>query len=120
LLAGLLITLVLGCGETRRNPFATAAPRPSIVVEVHNNNYLDVVVFVLRDGGRVRLGTVTGKCDATLKVSSSYAAPRGFSLEADPVGSPDTYVTDVIYADLGTVVVLDVGSVLSMSSWHLR
>jgi hypothetical protein len=116
----LLTGWLTGCGESRPNPFGAATPRPAIVVEVHNNNYLDVVVYALRDGGRLRLGTVTGHCDATLKASSAHMAPQGFRLEADPVGSLDTYVTDVIYVDAGTVVVLDVGSVLSMSTWYLR
>jgi hypothetical protein len=109
-----------GCAERSRNPFTAATHPQSIVVEVRNNNYLDVVVYVQREGRRTRLGTVTGKCDATLKIPGALAAPAGFHLEADPVGSSDTYVTEVIYADLGTVVVLDVGSVLAMSSWHLR
>jgi hypothetical protein len=120
LLAALLTAGLSGCGEPRRGPFDAAAHPASIAVEVRNNNFLDVVVYALPDGRRIRLGTVTGKCDAALQLPSAYAAPRGFRLEADPVGSLDTYVTDVIYADVGTVVVLEVGSALGMSSWHLR
>jgi hypothetical protein len=116
----LLAAWLSGCGEPRRGPFDTPAHPPSLVVEVHNNNYLDVVVYALRTGGRMRLGTVTGKCDATLEIRSAVAAADGIRLEADPVGSLETYVTDLIYVPPGTVVVLDVGSVLGMSSWHLR
>jgi hypothetical protein len=64
---------------------------------------------------------VTGKCEAVLEVPPAVAArPSGFRLEVDPVGTPETYVTERIYANPGTVVVLDVGSELGMSSWHLR
>jgi len=121
---GLLVASIAwlsGCaGEARPNPFTGTAHPPAIAVQVRNNNYLDVVVYALRDGGRMRLGTVTGKCDATLKVDSDVATSQGLRLQADPIGSLESYVTDVIYAEPGTVIVLDVASVLTMSSWHLR
>jgi hypothetical protein len=112
---------VSGCGgEPRPNPFTATARPPVVAVQVRNNNYLDVVVYALRDGGRMRLGTVTGNCNAILKVSTDIATMQGFRLQADPVGSRESYVTEVIYAQPGAAIVLDVASVLSMSSWHLR
>jgi hypothetical protein len=67
------------------------------------------------------VGTVTGKSDAVLEIPTSVVArSNGFRLEVDPVGSAETYVSEVIFVNPGSVVVLDVGSALSMSSWHLR
>jgi hypothetical protein len=110
-----------GCAESRRGPWEGASSLEPLVLEVRNNNYLEVVVYALPDGARARLGTVTGKRDAVLHIPPSVAfAPNGFRLQADPVGSAETFVSEFIYAHAGTVVVLEVGSVLSMSSWHLR
>jgi hypothetical protein len=64
---------------------------------------------------------VTGKREAVLDVpAAAVVGQNGFRLEVDPVGSRETYISEVIYANPGSVVVLDVGIVLSMSSWHLR
>jgi len=88
---------------------------------VHNNNFLDVVVYVVPDGRRARLGLVTGKCNATLEIPAGLVARQsGFRLFVDPVGSSETYTTERIYVSPGSVVVLDVGSVLAISSWHLE
>ena len=110
-----------GCAEPRRGPWGGASPPEPIILEVNNNHWLDVVVHARTDGRRCRLGMVTGKREAVLEIpATAVVGPNGFRLEVDPVGSRETYVSEGIYANPGSVVVLDVGSVLSMSSWHLR
>jgi len=109
-----------GCVEPRRGSWEAASGPQPLVLEVRNNNFLDVVVYALPDGGRMRIGMVTGRGGAVLEIPESVAARTGFRLAVDPVGSTETYVTELMYASPGSVVVLEVGSVVSMSSWHLR
>jgi hypothetical protein len=116
-----MAALLSGCAESRRGPWEGASPRQPLTLEVRNNHWLDVVVHAVTDGRGCRLGMVTGKRDAVLEIpAAAVVGPNGFRLEVDPVGSRETYISEVIYANPGSVVVLDVGSVLSMSSWHLR
>jgi hypothetical protein len=119
-LAFVAAVMQAGCAETRGGPWETS-PAAEVELQVHNDNFLDVAIYALQNGGRVRLGSVTGKSRAALKIpASAVVRADGFRLEVDPVGSPETYVTERILASPGSVVVLDVGSVLRMSSWHLR
>lgn len=116
----LLAASVSGCERARR-PRDEAPAAEEVTVEVENNHFLDVVVHVSADGFRTRLGSVTGKTGTTLFVPGRYtAAGRGFELDVDPVGSTAGYRTGVIDANPGDVVVLNVASVLRMSSWYLR
>lgn len=125
--AGPLATLLLvavalaGCADANGGPWEGASPSGALELDVRNNNFLDVAVYALPDGGRMRLGSVTGKSHAVLEIPASVAVRAdGFRLEVDPVGSADTYVTERIIASPVSIVVLDVGSVLTMSTWHLR
>ena len=66
-------------------------------VEVINNSFYDMNVYVLRTGQRVRLGNVGGGNTRTLKIPS-YMAEVGATLQflADPVGGNRTPVTNQI------------------------
>lgn len=109
-----------GCAEPHRGPWEAPSPA-ALTLEVRNNNYLDVAIYAHTDGQHLRLGSVTGQSHATLEIPTSVVVRAdGFRLEVDPVGARDSYVTERIVASPGAIVVLDVGSVLGMSSWHLR
>jgi hypothetical protein len=117
----LLAAAVSACAERGRGPWEEASPYGPLTLEVRNNNYLDVVVYAVPDGMRRRLGTVTGTGHAVFEIpSEAVLHSTGFRLEADPVGSREAYVSEPIFASPGSVVVLEIGSVLSTSSWHLR
>lgn len=123
--ASLVLFLILSAGWTgcaRRSPFADdARGEEPVRLEVENHNYLDVVVFAMPDGIWRRLGTVTGTSTTTLEVPGAIASrASGFRLLVDPVGSQAAYLTEPIYASPGDIVVLQVGSVIRMSSWYLR
>src|SRR5688500_12906436 len=62
-------------------------------LQVANHNWMDMTVYALRDGSRVRVGTVTSGS------VERFALPRGFDLrtgalrlEADPIGSNEVFV----------------------------
>jgi hypothetical protein len=53
------LALVAGCSH-RAQPGDGPAPRTETALKVENRNFLDMNVFVVRAGQRIRLGTVTG------------------------------------------------------------
>lgn len=118
----LLVLSAAWTGCARRSPFDGAGPGDEpIQLEVENHNFLDVVVFAMPDGIWRRLGTVTGTSTTTLEVPGTIASRAGgFRLLVDPVGSQAAYLTEPIYASPRDIVVLQVGSVIRMSSWYLR
>ncbi|NIP59536.1 MAG: hypothetical protein GWM92_14515 [Gemmatimonadetes bacterium] len=123
--AAVVLLLVLSTewtGCARRSPFDEGGRREApIRLEVENHNYLDVVVLAMPDGIWRRLGTVTGVSTTNLEVPGTIASRAGgFRLLVDPVGSQAAYLTEPIYASPGDTVVLQVGSVIRMSSWYLR
>jgi len=66
-LAALLLAtsscFIFNRGKADRPP-AVAVAEGEIALTVTNHNYLDVVVYVLHDGVRTRVGTVTGSSSA--------------------------------------------------------
>lgn len=69
----------------------------STTVQVINNSFYDMNVYVLRTGQRVRLGNVSGGDTRTLQIPA-YMAEIGATLQflADPVGGNRTPVTNQI------------------------
>jgi len=112
-----LLALVSACGgrAARRSP--TGEP---VTVEVDNQNYLDVVVFALRDGTSARLGDVSGLMRGTFDVPDHLIVVGTVRLLVDPVGSPQAYLTDPILVSPGDIVELRVAGVIGMSSWSVR
>lgn len=88
--------LLLSACASGANRASTRASPPPILLTVTNQNWLDVDVFALRGSTRYRLGAVGGNSSATLRIPSSLAARGEVQLMADPIGSNDVYVSDLI------------------------
>jgi len=82
-----------------------------------NQNWLDVDVYAIRGTARYRLGAVGGNSSATLRIPSSLIAHGDLRLMADPVGSNDVYVSDVIPVAPDQSVQLTVAPRMRMSSY---
>jgi hypothetical protein len=64
---------------------------PSTVV-VSNDNWHDMRVYAVRNGSRVRLGTVTSMARETFKLPESLLGGAGeLQLQADPIGASTGY-----------------------------
>jgi len=92
-----------------------------VQVEVVNDNFLDMGVFVMEGSSNFRLGDVTGKSKATFTLDLDMISPaRGLRLLADPVGSRDAYLSDPVTVNPGVVVVFNIAPALSQSFVTLR
>jgi hypothetical protein len=106
-LTPLAFLLVLAsCGGTRRAP---ADPQEATYVRVENQSTLDMNIYVLRSGQRVRLGT------ATAHQTSRFRIPRDLifgitplRFMADPIGGNRTPVTQEIAVTAGDEIVLTI------------
>ena len=116
-LAGVLVgaALLLGvsaCASSRGrpgsgNPFAQElAERNEIQIRVVNLNFNDATVWALvRDVRHQRLGTVTGKSDATFTMSWTFT--DALSLEFDLIGGVRC-VTDALAVDPGDILEMQI------------
>ena len=99
--------------ESARNNAATQ-------VLVANHNWMDMTVYAVRDNNRVRLGTVTSQ------TVDRFQMPRGFDLgsgmlrlEADPIGSSDTFTSEPISVQMGSVVNWTIENHIALSSYYI-
>lgn len=89
---------------------------PPTVVEVNNNNFLDIVVYVVQGGQRIRLGTATSNRATNFVIPSHIVfGPTPISFVVDPVGSGRVQSTGEIVVDPGEELELRLdGSRLSL------
>jgi hypothetical protein len=123
LMAGLigLVAMSLGCG-TGRPSLSAPAPQPGseqaargdrgqIRVQIDNQNFNDMDIYLIDAGTRVYLGSVNGLSKASLPI------PRGASrtdfqvrLLADPIGAGYTIRTPNVLVGPGQNVYWTIGS----------
>ena len=80
-------------------------PEGEIALNVTNHNYLDVVVYVLHDGQRTRVGMVSGSSSTVFFLPSRLLGQgREIRLYGDAIGN-DTYaVTDILVVQHGQYI----------------
>lgn len=90
-----------------RNPFGNEDPGTAQVrIRVVNFNFSDATVWtVVRSGRRQRLGTVTGKADATFTVPWTFTEP--LRLEFHLLAGPRCF-TEELSVDPGDIVELQI------------
>ena len=108
---------VAACATHHGSSAPPAAEKAAVTVK--NDNWSDVVVFVVRGGTRSRIGSVTAMSTNTFRVPSDLAPDGVLQLMVDPVGSNSVYVTDRIVVNSGQRVELTVAQVLRMSSFSV-
>jgi hypothetical protein len=93
-----LVALLLaapGCFVFNRNKAGRQptvdVPESEIALSITNHNYLDVVVYVLHDGLRTRVGTVTGSSSTVFFLPARLLGQaREIELYGDAIGN-ETY-----------------------------
>jgi hypothetical protein len=117
-LAVVLLVLAVGaCSMGGGEGSADAPSRPATTVEVQNNNWMDMVIYVVRSGMRVRLGMVTTMNRASFRVPNFVAgASTSVRLEAHPIGSNQRFVAPAVQAWPGQTIDLTIQNHLAVSS----
>ena len=90
------------------------------MVTVQNDNWLDVVVYVVNGSARARVGTVSGLSRATFRVQGGVISTSSARLLIDPIGTSRGYLTEAINVMPGQRIELRVGSQLSLSTVSTR
>lgn len=117
LLVLLLALAVAGCGLVRQQESADAPDRPPTVLTVTNNNWADMVIYVVRSTMRTRLGTVTSMNTEDFEIPASMIGPAAtLQLQALPIGSHRRHVTPPIYVGPGQQINYTIQNQLSISS----
>lgn len=119
-LASLVAVTAAGCAPKQRFGPDTWGASSAPTVTVRNDNWLDVVVYLVRGATRVRLGTVTGTSTQTFRLKEG--ATVGVSplrIAADPIGSNRGYVSEPIVLAPGQRLELNVASRISGSTFSI-
>lgn len=91
------------------------------VVRVTNNNWSDMTVYLLRDGLRRRLGTVTSQTTDTFVVPTYLMTTSGrVHLLADPIGSRNAFASPPIIINPGQRAEWQLENSLALSSFWIR
>jgi hypothetical protein len=106
LAAAALVAIVAACTGTGKN---APTPQPVTTVHVQNQAFIDVDVFAVYSGSRVRLGTVTANGAANFRIPATVVGPgRDLQFLADPIGSVRQGVSFAIYVRPGEHVSLTI------------
>jgi hypothetical protein len=73
-----------------------------LVIRVVNHSQLDAIVYLVHDGTRDRLGTVTAASTANFRVRSRQLGSGEFVLLADPVGATRVSTSEALRTSQGT------------------
>jgi len=102
--------VVLAVGTACHRPAAAPLnPRAELAVTVDNQNFLDMDVFIIRGGQRLRLGMVPGISSRILMVRPEligYGTEVQF--EVHPIGGRGTPITETISVRPGDVIRLTI------------
>src|SRR5256885_12568225 len=83
------LSLIVLAGACHRPAAAPLNPRAEVAVTVENQNFLDMDVFLIRGGQRVRLGMVPGRSSPILMVRPELIGyGTGAPFELHPIGGP--------------------------------
>jgi hypothetical protein len=106
LLLALLVATTACASLMQRGPVVEGE---RTTVEVRNQNFLDMNVYVLRGQQRVRLGTVTGRSTRTLNLPRDMVfGTATVRFEMNPIGSRERPISDEITVREGEQIILTI------------
>lgn len=119
LLAALILTQQ-GCRRRGGSASAEAqeqASQSEVTLQVTNHNYLDVIVYVVHDGQRTRIGMVTGSTSQVFTLPPRLLGQaHEIRLYGDPIGSEDFALTELLLVQPGQYIEWTLESDLRRSS----
>jgi hypothetical protein len=88
---------------------------------VVSQNFADVVVYLIPDGQRRRLGMVGGLSQVNFDLEAHEdILSRPFRLAAEPIGSRATFESDYISMFAGDILVFTIAAQVERSDWRIR
>ncbi len=122
ILAVLAVPLLAAFASPARGPGAHAGTTDRhTTVQVRNDNWNTVDIYVMRSGVKWRLGmVVTGRTEQ-FKLPVDFERGAGdVRLLVDPIGSAEVYATDPLLFNRGDTIRLDVQNHLPLTSLAVR
>ena len=106
----LALTCFFGAAPACRTPGTISRDPERTTVRVDNQAALDMTIYAMRFGQRVRLGTVTAHSSQVLQIPASLLTGSATTLRfiADPIGSTTGSVGEEITVMPGDQVVLTI------------
>jgi hypothetical protein len=102
-LALALVALVFACAG--RHHHTKPQPAQDIPLRVTNRNWLDVAIYVLHDGQRTRVGTVTGSSAQEFKLPLwMLGQSHELTLIGEAIGSSDVARTEMLVIQPGQYI----------------
>ncbi len=89
-----LLAMAAACGGHRAG---TVDPQAAAMLEVENQSFYDVTIYIVRSGLRTRLGTVQGSSAGVFEIPRTFVNP-GLPIRflADPIGpTPTPYSQEI-------------------------
>lgn len=101
--------LGLAAAQCQRPAVGPVNPQAEVAVSVHNQNFLDMDVFIVRSGQRIRLGMVPGLSSRLLMVRPDLIGyGQEVRFEVHPIGGRGDPLTETISVRPGDVVQLTI------------
>jgi len=120
LLVATTALLTTACSTAAYPTRETARQNASTQIQVTNYNWMDMAVYAWRDNSRIRIGTVVSGTVERFTLPVGFDLRSGaLKLEADPIGSGDTFTSGPIEANPGSVVNWKIENHIALSSYHL-
>ena len=111
-----VVLLLAGCAA-KHEADERQIPSEPTSLKVENHNWLDVVIYVVHDGQRSRLGSATAAKSTDFMIRPSELGQLGsIQLIADPVGSSGAIASPTVVVKSGMRLVWTLQTDLSRSS----
>jgi hypothetical protein len=105
----LLLTALAGTAACAGRSPGQAQPDAPAVLEIRNQSFYDVVIYVLRSGSRFRVGTASGNSTTVLDLPRAVAYPGSIvRFLADPIGGGRTPYSQEMTIRSGELIVLTI------------
>lgn len=111
--ACLALLAAAGCASSHTEvaPAPSAQARSGTAVQIDNQNYSDMNIYVLNAGQRVLVGQVGGLDKTTLIIPTSLTPADGrVRLLADPIGAAGPITTPLLLVPQGQQIYWTIGS----------
>ncbi len=110
---GILVPLALaltiaGCSRTAK-PASELPPQAETALKVENQNYLDMDIYVLRGGARMRVGMVPGLSSRIFMLRPEVVGTAAeLRFEVHPIGGRQNPISETVTVHPGEVIELTI------------